>query len=160
MQLGGQAATWWRDIRQQPFDLQPQDWNAFADELKRMFMPVNRVKLARDKLATIRQRDNETVAAYTTNIRRLLLTIPSLSEDDKVDRYIRGLQPYLRKETYLSDPATFEQAAQIAAKHESLRLSINTSNTGHWPNINYNHPVPASSHGPGRMELGSVRSRR
>lgn len=69
MQLRGQAATWWRDIRQKPYDLQPQDWNAFADELKRMFMPVNRVKLAREKLASI-----------NSVITRVLLHTPPISE--------------------------------------------------------------------------------
>lgn len=155
MQLRGQAATWWRDINQKPPHQRPQDWNAFANELKHMFLPVNHVKLARDKLATARQRDRDSLATYTTYMRRLFLSIPNLSEDDKVDRYVRGLQPYLRKETYLAEPATFESAAQIAAKHDALRHAFNRPNG--FAGWGKQHNSGGSSHsGPRPMELGAV----
>lgn len=154
MQLRGQAATWWRDVSQKSSS--PQNWHAFATELKRMFLPINRVTLARDKLAVARQRDRDSLSTYTTYMRRLFLSVPNLTEEDKVDRYVRGLQPYLRKETYLTEPATFEAAVQTAAKHEALRQSFNKPHTGYFGK--QQNSGTSSHSGPRPMELGAVNS--
>jgi len=160
MHLRGQAATWWRDLCQNTPEIQPQDFHTFAEEIKSMFLPVGRVKLARDKLATAKQRNSETLASYTSYMRRLFLTVPNLTEDDKLDRYIRGLQPHLRTATYLDEPTTFEAAAQIAAKHDSLRQSLFEPTTWQWPITSQHSRTSEDASGYQPMELGAIQGER
>jgi hypothetical protein len=116
--LKGQAALWWLDVGKSP--QRPTTWDAFVSALQHMFTPLNRAKIARDQLANARQRDREPVAQYTAFMRRLILSIPTMAEDEKVDRYIRGLSQAIREKVFEQEPATFEQAAQLAAKYELL----------------------------------------
>ncbi len=122
--LRGQAAAWWRDVGKT--DARPKKWDDFVEELKRMFMPVARVQVARQKLANARQREKENVTSYISYLRRLFLSIPKISEDEKVDRFIRGLSSQLQErvgdkldEWDEVGQVTFEKAAAIAAKIEA-----------------------------------------
>jgi hypothetical protein len=116
--LKGQAALWWLDVGKSA--QRPATWNAFVAALQHMFTPLNRAKIARDQLANARQGDREPVARYTAFMRRLILSIPTMAEDEKLDRYIRGLSPAIREKVFEQEPTTFEQAAQLAAKYELL----------------------------------------
>lgn len=146
MQLKGQAATWWRDVYKAPGS-RPTTWREFTTAITAMFMPVNREQLARDRLANARQRDKDSVANYTTYMRRLFLSICSLSQGDMVHRYIYGLRKDLRKDVALADPHTFEEAAAVASRLEALTRNYNRSDT--WAQTR-NHT------GPQPMELGAM----
>lgn len=151
MMLRGQAATWWRDASQRP-DTLPKDWTTFTTELKHVFMPVGRAKVARDKLAVARQRDNEPLTTYTTTMRRLFLAIPDINESEKLDRYVRGLLPHLRKEVVIQDPTTLEAAVNIAAKFEGLKKS----NRQDVPVKPWHRHRETNDNGSGPMELGAM----
>jgi Ty3 transposon capsid-like protein/Zinc knuckle len=118
--LKGQAATWWRDVGQG--SARPQTWEMFKHELQRMFLPLSRDKMARERLAVAEQREKDSVAHYTGYMRRLFLAIPNISDEEKVDRYVRGLKAVLRERVFEREPATFEEAATLASKYELLLL--------------------------------------
>ena len=122
MFLKGQAASWYLDVRRRPHSL--CTWDEFVQEIKQVFMPVNLERIARDRLASVYQREKDTLAAYTTYMHRLFLAIPNITEDEKLDRYVRGLLPFIRKETIIQDPKTFDQAVVIATKANSIRLLL------------------------------------
>lgn len=151
MQLKGQAATWWRDVFKRPGG-RPTTWAAFTTEIMAMFMPVNREQLARDRLANARQRDKDSVAQYTTYMRRLFLSVSTLTEADQVHRYIFGLKKDVRKDVALANPQTFEEASATAARLEALSRTFSRLDT--WSQQpqrrvgNYQGPQP--------MELGAV----
>jgi hypothetical protein len=128
--LKGQAAMWWLDIGQSSH--RPDTWDAFVSELRKVFTPINRSKVAREQLAFARQREKEPVAHYTTYMRRLFLAIPSMSEDEKVDRYMRGLTAFLREKVYEREPTTFEDAVSLAAKYELLMRTRNKGGSWLW----------------------------
>ena len=50
MLLKGQAATWYLDLRRKPESLL-YSWDDFMKQIKLVFMPVNRERLARDRMA-------------------------------------------------------------------------------------------------------------
>lgn len=122
--LHGTAASWFRDMAQKPPGEQPQTFQEFKSEMLAMFMPINRARLARDKLSIAKQRENEPVELFTQYMRKLFLAIGQISEDEKVDRYVRGLKYSLRKEVFLQEPTSFEAASKIAAKYDALFRSM------------------------------------
>jgi hypothetical protein len=91
--LRGQAAAWWRGIGQTA--QLPTTWQAFAHELKGMFMPLARSRVARQKLACARQHDSEIVCSYVNYLLRLL-AFSRINEEEKVARLVEGLNPSLR----------------------------------------------------------------
>jgi hypothetical protein len=153
--LRGQAAAWWRDVGKT--DARPKKWDDFVEELKRMFMPVARMQVARQKLANARQRDKENVTNYISYLRRLYLSIPKISEDEKVDRFIRGLNSQLQDkvgdrldEWGDDEQITFEKAAAVAAKMEARMMG---RRMGNWRSSK-----GGESSGATPMELGAMQS--
>ncbi len=117
--LKGAAATWWRALAStQPGQL-PATWQDFCTLMKAQFQPINSVKIARDKLAVLKQVGS--VRDYAFRFRTLLLEIPSMAESEKLDRFVRGLKPAVRREVELRDP----QVLDDANKHADLFDSIN-----------------------------------
>jgi Ty3 transposon capsid-like protein len=129
MNLKGSPALWFRDICHQ--GQIPQTWEHMKTLLRTTFMPLGRAQLARDKLSRYRMHDNDTLVNYTSNMRRLFLAIPGISEDEKLDRYVRGLIPSLRKDVYLRQPQSFEEAVSIAALHDVLRTGTKRMGENH-----------------------------
>jgi len=157
LMLKGQAALWWREVTSRPEADRPQTWEAFIIEMKRMFLPLDRTRLAWEKLSRAKQRDRDSVTAYTSYMRSIFFALPNnhVTEQHKVEAYTRGLQPYLREKVYVAEPATFEAAAALAAKHEALRHMIQRpgaqTSGGNW-----RRGTDAVSHGPRPMELGAL----
>jgi hypothetical protein len=148
--LRGQAATWWASVGQTA--CRPTTWALFVEALQHMFMPLSRDKLAREQLASARQRDSEAVAKYTNYMRRLFLAIPDIADSEKLDRFVRGLTPALREKVFEREPANFETAAALAAKFEVLT----SKKKGAWKNW----PSTANStSGAAPMELGAVENK-
>ena len=55
----------------------PQNWEAFVAELKRMFLPLDRARLAWEKLARAKQRERDSVTSYTSYMRSIFFALPS-----------------------------------------------------------------------------------
>jgi Retrotransposon gag protein len=76
-------------------------WVALTEALARRFSPLNKAKLAHDKLSRWRQlRD---VPSYNTDFHKIILDIPHIGIDEQIDRYARGLKPYIWSELCTTD---------------------------------------------------------
>lgn len=109
------AARWYRlQIQKKPFS----SWKEFQDSILEFFRPVNATKVARDKLANLVQ--TSTVQSYVQRFTELCLDIPDLGEVEQLDRFIRGLRTEVRREVDLHDPQSFNEAAKIAERWDSI----------------------------------------
>jgi hypothetical protein len=120
-----------------------------VDALKRQFEPVNSEKLARDKLAALRQ--ERSARDYIHQFRTLVLEIPNISPEEVMDRFTRGLKPNIRKEIELrpssGQPFGFDEACALAERQDALYYRVM-------------RPSYASmTRGPSPMELGAMSHR-
>jgi len=99
------------------------DWRSFKNALTEQFKPVNAVKTARDKLASIKQ--VKSVQEYSANFRSLVLEIPGITEDEKIDRFSRGLKDNVRLEVELREPATLNEAIKVADRYDTITFQHN-----------------------------------
>jgi hypothetical protein len=63
------------------------------ETIAKRFNPLNKVKLARDKLS--RWCQVKDVKAFNTGFLKILIDIPGISTDEQLDRYSRVLKPYI-----------------------------------------------------------------
>ncbi len=66
-------------------------WDAFGEAIKLQFRPVNLLKKARDELNNLPQRDRQSVQDFVTNVRRICLLLPTVTEEEKKHRFLFGL---------------------------------------------------------------------
>ena len=71
-----------------------------------------------DKLADLKQ--TKSVREYTTKFRSVVLEIPRITEDEKLDRFIRGLQDKERIEVEMRELKTLEGAIRIADRYNLI----------------------------------------
>ena len=150
--LEGEAATWWRaqTLDKEGFKTLSGTWATFKKEILSYFTPTNSVKQARDQLAALRQRTS--VRAYATEFKRLLLEIGNVSEDEKLDRFVRGLKFSIRKEVELREPTSLSQAISISERYDSISFALSRN----WPNNATENPRGGSfAHTP--MEINRVK---
>ena len=126
--LTGKAATWWRGLvmQQANGDIDVITWNQFYKGLVSMFKPDNAKKIARDKLAALRQ--TLSVAKYNYEITQLFLEIGDVHESEKLDRYVRGLKDKVRMEVELTEPTTLAQAMAKAQRVDGITYHSRTMN--------------------------------
>jgi hypothetical protein len=126
--LTGKAATWWRGLvmQQANGDIDAITWNQFYKGLVSMFKPVNAKKIARDKLAALRQ--THSVVKYNYEITQLFLEIGDVHESEKLDRYVRGLKDKVRMEVELAEPTTLAQAMAKAQRVDGITYHSRTMN--------------------------------
>jgi hypothetical protein len=136
--LRGAAAIWWR-LRAQNYGAQGgfQNWEEFETELTKQFRPINAEKLARDQLASLTQL--RSVQEYVSRFKSICLQISNVSEEEMMDRFVRGLKPMVQREVELRDPQTFDEAVRIAERVDA----INFRNRGVRPPV-WN-PTPPST---------------
>ena len=49
-----------------------------------------------------------------------MLNIPAMSLDERLDKYIRGLKPFIQKELLIKDPLTIEEACRVAERIDTI----------------------------------------
>lgn len=153
LNLKGYAAEWFMGICLQGG--RPQTWIQLTEQMKQTFQPLSRSKVARDTLERRKQHDKESLNDYTNEMRRLFLAIPDMAEGEKLDRYIRGLHPQLRKDVYVLEPTSFEEAVKHAAKYDALRHGFRRYE-GSFSHSNSNNSN-SNNYGPGDMEIDTMR---
>ena len=147
--LRGAATSWWRNHLADSKQVSWNQWNIFKEELRKQFQPINPVKVARDKLAFLRQINS--VQDYTQRFYALTLEIPSMSEDEAMDRYVRGLKPRVAKEIELRGLTNLNDTIQAAQRFDVIDFRHGIRNL----------PLGGSSFtsvpmGPAQMELGAL----
>lgn len=116
--LRGPAATWWRTLRLITPENVPVTWDAWKAALEKQFVSLNPTKVARDRLVTCRQ--TTSVRDYTHRFNLLVLEIPGMTEEERVDKCLRGLKPYVRREVEFRDPSDLAQASAMAERLDAL----------------------------------------
>jgi hypothetical protein len=142
------AKTWYRAMR---LEGNVKTWDDFQISLKAHFYPVDPVKQARDQLHPLVQTGS--VRDYTATFRHLIAIIGTMSEDEKLDRYIRGLKTRTRHDVELKEPDSFDEACRLA---EMIDVSNDRAFGGFSSARAYPPPPPAPNQGPEPMDLNAV----
>ena len=109
------AASWWYAKVQCNQVL--YTWAEFQIALRTEFIPQESLRTARDKHRKLTQRTS--VSAHLTEVRNTVLSIPGITEYEKLDRFCSGLKPQVKLEVLKSNPTCSDQAAQVALSVDS-----------------------------------------
>ena len=144
------AKTWYRAMR---LEGSVRTWDDFQISLKAHFFPHDPVKQARDQLHPLVQTGS--VRDYTATFRHLIAIIGTMSEDEKLDRYIRGLKTRTRHDVELKEPDSFDEACRLAEMIDvsNDRVFGGFSSARAYPPP---PPPPAPNQGPEPMDLNAV----
>ena len=143
----GTAAAWWYTLVNS--NSIPKTWVEFEEAIIAEFVPFDSVQRSRDKLRKLVQRTS--VTSYLTEFRNIVLTIPGMSEGEKVDRFSQGLKPNIRLEVMKAGAQTMSDASRIALNVDSALFGAGMfrfQNDGGFPGSQY---TP--------MEIGNVEQR-
>jgi hypothetical protein len=146
------ALTWWRALS--ATNQTPTTWLEFKDLLQKQFLPINSVRLARDRLAQLKQ--TGPVRDYAFKMRLTFLEIPTMSEDEKLDRFIRGLKPHIRREVELRNPTQLETAVAQAEIVDANSMRVMGPGRHHFP---ARRSYAAVAGGPAPMDLDAMQRR-
>lgn len=121
---------------------------AFADAIRRAFSSVDEPKEAHDRFEAMRQLGS--VSSYVMAFRQcLLLMQPAVPDDYARRHFIYRLKPEIRSRVEVANPATLEEAMQVAQRIDRS-LHCCRDNDRHLPGNQ-------AGRGPVPMELGSVK---
>jgi hypothetical protein len=153
--LRDKAAIWYRAVRsgELPEELSVRTWAEFVQGLHDNFRPMNAVKLARDRLATLTM--SGSVREYISDFRNIVLDIPRMAEDEKMDRFTRGLKPSLRREVDLKEPEKLEDAIRIAERLDASGREAGKGSYGTRFSDADDTPAPQSG-GPRPMDMNAI----
>jgi chemotaxis protein histidine kinase CheA len=91
----GAAQTWWRHLASSR-DVSTMTWAEFRAAIQTRWQLVNTVRTARDRIANIRQLTS--VQDFTQRFLDLKVQIPAMTEEEAIDKYVRGLKPGIRRD--------------------------------------------------------------
>ena len=150
--LKDRAAIWYRNVlsRNEKLGTIPFDGNfeTYCDTLKKDFSTVNSVKRARDKLAIWKQK--ESAASAISDFRSIILEIPNITDEELLDRFIRGLKPEIRQKVEEADPDNLEDAMRIADRTDNIQYAIQVRNNGNYT------PRAGTARRPGNLNSGNT----
>ena len=131
--LNGSASQWWRYVVESNEPI--ATWTEFRSELINQFKGIDSQKDASNRLVYCQQRHS--VTGYFKEFTMLTLSIPGMTEEEKLDRFVRGLRPHLQREVLLREPHTLQEACHIAYKLETVLSQIRGSNPSPTPRPTY-----------------------
>ena len=175
--LRGNARIWWHSQKTAASKGEltttlPTTWPQLRTALIKQHQPINDSRLARDKLASLRQTGSVQTLVFL--FRSLILRISDLSEGEKMDRFLRALKPTIQKELEVKNVTTFEEACTMAERVDRIIFTGGFNNSNHSNKSkyggtnrgiyrgNYNgasrhaSSYSANTNGPTPMELGAV----
>jgi Ty3 transposon capsid-like protein/Zinc knuckle len=106
-----EAATWFRYTYSKT-DPSSVTWEQVKAALLGYFVRPNHLRRLRDQWAEARQ--TGTVTEFYTYLARLTMQLKNISEEEFLDKFIRGLKPNTRTELEFRDPKTIEEAVKWA----------------------------------------------
>lgn len=104
----GAAFAWWNSLQPKPVE-----WQDFCQALTNRFQPRNSVWCARDKLASLKQTGG--ARGYGDAFLKIINDIPTISNEEKIHKYIHGLRPNLR---------TKVEAQRVAMEPNQMSLEL------------------------------------
>ena len=122
-QLRGVALDWWSaQLSAAEQAALRASFALFETALRARFQPVNSAQAARLALDSLRQGAKQSVHEYTSAFRRLLVSVPDMSEADKVHRFVQGLRGPAQTQLIVHGADTLDKAIGMAARVGSLSL--------------------------------------
>ena len=97
-------------------------WSTLKTAIRDYFHPSDFKRRARDELASMRQKTS--VTGYIDAFKRCCAKIPSITDKEMLDRFMRGLSPDVQRELLKQDPPTFAAACQMAERLARLEAEI------------------------------------
>ncbi len=116
--LKDDALIWWRTMPQRP-----ETFVAFAEAAVAWFKPVLTTQRARDRMHTLTQTGS--AQAYVYQFNSLALLLPDLSDAAKMDFFVRGLKDRVAAEVRFRQPASLQQAINIAVTVDQVQYASN-----------------------------------
>ena len=120
--LDGAAHEWWVVFKTTPAGQAVESWPALKVALLNRFETLNKVKIARDKLAKWKQIKD--VSTFNDDFHKIILDIPNISVEEQIDRYTRGLKPYIWKELCTREYENLSDAMRDAERVESAHKRL------------------------------------
>ena len=116
--LKGSARDWWSNLDSAS---RPTTWDALFAALRLRFQPVTAGETAREQLRVLSQ-GKGSVHTYINAFRRLLVSVPTMSDDDRLFLFLRGLRPasasFIKIQGVTRLDAAIEAAARIGGLDE------------------------------------------
>lgn len=152
--LTDSAATWWRHMYEDPsLKGTSWSWDDFKSHLRMQFRPIDAERLARDRLHKLRQ--TTSVSAYIHAFQNIIVDIPTMSEADRIDRFLRGLKADVHKWVAIQQPDSLADACSIANTIDAISFQNRSSNTS-----SFSRPTlintPPSATGTIPMEIDAI----
>ena len=128
--LRDRADAWFRTI--ELTDEAPTTWLELKRLITEFFRPDNSVRIARDRLAVLKQTGD--LVTYINNFMDIKLAIPGMTDDEGCDKFVRGLiSKQMRSHIRQYEANTLKEAIHAAlafdsAQHEEDSFNNSTSN--------------------------------
>lgn len=133
--LRGRADAWFRTI--ELTDDAPTTWLELKRLIIEFFRPDNSTRIARDKLAALKQTSD--LVTYINEFMDIKLAIPTMTDEEGCDKFIRGLtSKMMRSHIRQYDADTLKQAIQAALAFDSAQQEDNYSYVPRSSQINKN----------------------
>jgi hypothetical protein len=144
--LKGTASTWWTTETLKPEESRAKTWTEFEAAMKRRFEPLDSSRWARGELDSLVGRKHHSVSDFTTSFMELVDFTPTMSEEDRIFAYMKGLPPYIQtslatKASELKDLSSVTSAAlRIEANRNAQSQSSSSSGASYQgpPNNRFN----------------------
>jgi hypothetical protein len=92
-------------------------WAEFTDAMRLRYQPIASSHRARSNLDAAKQ--GGSVQQYSEYVQKNIALVPTMSDDDQVHQYIRGLKPAIRFEVAKANPKTLVACIEIAVRIEA-----------------------------------------
>ena len=157
--LTGPATDWWENEEKvyptTHNGVALTSWDVFVERIRDRYRPRLPAELARQRLRTLVQKGR--VESYCNLFLNLVAHIPDRNEEDKIFDFKTGLDRRLAAKVAEKQPATLQEAIEIAVQAEPY-ISINDNNRGgHGSNHSYSRGPSsfprATNHGSGNSDV-------
>ncbi|OMJ10971.1 Retrotransposon-derived protein PEG10 [Smittium culicis] len=148
------ALAWfqaWFNSVDEPFT----SWATFEKEIKKRFQSPQRKRRLRDELFELRQKNS--MVEYVEEFQRLVALIGTMTAEEALYKFVRGLKPHIRNLVLIQDPTTLMEAMKMAEIFDAgTKASNNNYRFNFSPNFQRRStPVP---HDPNRMDVDAIGS--
>jgi hypothetical protein len=150
--LKGEALLWFRATYGNT-DLTTVTWRHLRVAIEEYFAPPNQDRRLQDEWANLRQ--TGPVNLYVSYIVALAMQIPSLTDAQILDKFIRGLKPKTRIEVELRDPQTPQEAYRLADRFDRIVYGASTPS---FLSKHFNYTQQQNYGGPEPMQIDTLRT--
>lgn len=112
------AALRWFKFMERQFQQSPPSWNEFKTQLIQHFKASNTETVVRNRLNNLRQIGS--VVSYNDAFNRLIIELPDIDDNTKIDMYCRGLKQQIQLHVRLRTPESLNIAQTVAMNVDNI----------------------------------------